>query len=1534
MTRRRFIALVSLCVLVMLGLIVLGTGYFVTQSSYGQEQLRGWVQTTLATQVHGKVHVGRISGSFLTGVTIDSVELRDDEDSLFAATGKIRVQYDPRDLVDRRIHLTRVDVDHPNVVLRQHGDFTWNFKRMFKRSGPDKPKGPERGFGDFVVMDSVHVRHAQLRLTMPWHPDDSLHGAKLDSAIRFNLARKDHEVRRTRGGFTQNYRWTNAYAAIPRARLADPDSIGKLFLVDTLHAVETVPTFNWRNVSATVRVLGESVWVKAPHWDLPASTGHAEGKIVWGSDLPVRYAIRIWGDTVSLNDVGWVYPTLPRTGGGSMVLDIKNEKNLQRLDYAITKMDVRTVKSRLLGDMTFETGGPVLAVHDVKLHADPVDFDLLRTLNGKPFPADWQGKLTGDVTARGGPLTHFFVDDANIVFRDAHVPGAESRVKGRGELDILFPAFTAFHRFFAQTDRLDLRTLVAIYPAFPRVTGIVTGSAVLDSSWLDVRVSNANLTHTDGPAEPTHATGGGRITYGEQFMTYDLTLQASPLSLTTLARSYPLLPLRGTFAGPITVKGQAPALEVTADLTGAAGHVTYVGAADADSIGGYGARGSGTFDALDAAALLGRTTPPSRLAGTYQVDLTGDLLSNLTGSLGMQLSPSEVDGQRFASGLARAKFDAGVLHVDTLRLVGQAGTLNAFGGFGLTRPATNDSLVVTMRVDSLGGLRRYLGRTIPADADSATRARPDSLLGSAFTQLVVRGWLDSLSVQGTLEGRDLLARAQRARGVRGTVDVQQIRGHTTGTVALSADTAVAGGLRVETASVIARLLDKGRAAFTGSAKAGNGTAIRAAGEYATVGDSTDVRLDSLSLAIGASRWGLLHPMFVRNTRSSLTIDTLLLGSGAARIAGSANMPAGVPVQGHLQITGMPLADVGVLAQLSTPISGRLALDLDVRGTRAEPLLTLTGATDSLKVGGLAAEAMRLTGRYASNRAAVDATLVRGGRSILDASVEYPIALTLFTATPLSDSLRGRIHSDSVDLGLVEALSPKLHNTTGRLALDLAVSGEPKHPHIGGVATIRNGTIEVPSVGVRFTSIDLALGVDPLRDSLTIQRLRWNSPASGGNASMIGSVVFRDVHNPQFDLRLDARALRAIDKGGLARLDVSTGTSGLTLSGTEDEARLSGAVNVDKGTIYIPELVNKKLEDFSQEEFAELFDTTDVRNRSLMPQAPARLVEHLRLDGVSVNVGDEVWLRSAEANIKLGGSLDVTRARDERETRRSSLGRGGVNDPLYRLALSGALSADRGTYTLDLGVVQREFQVQSGRITFFGTADFNPEIDVSALYRVKQSRRADIGVKARIVGPFYPQPALELSSDDATISQTDLVAYLVTGRPSFELNGTNAQATQRAAEVLLPTGGALLSRALREQFGGWVDLFQIQAGTLSDDASSAQTTAGQNQFRSVLSGTRIGGEKQISDRLFLSFSTGLCQLGVTNDKEQQGVTGFVNSIEGKLEYRFPLIAPDQLSLRAGREPAASALRCGATGSVRGFVATPQQWGLSIFRSWSF
>jgi hypothetical protein len=1543
MTRRRFIALISLCMLVVLGLIGVGVGLFFTKSETGQAGLRRAIERQVASGIKGKLYLGRMSGNFLTGVSIDSLELRDDEDSLFIATGPLRVEYDLRDVIDRRLHLRNVDVSRPVVVLRQHHDGRWNFQRVFSRTGPSRPKGPERGFGDFVVIDSAHLRNASFRLTMPWHPDDSLHGARLDSAVRYNLARQDHEIRRVRddgrNGFTQNYRWTSIHAAVPFARIADPDSAGKLFVIDTLHAVESVPTFRWRNVAGRVRVLGDSVWITAPHWDLPGSTGRAEGKITWGSDLPVRYAIRVWGDSVSLADVAWVYPTLPTTGGGRMVLDIRNEKNLHRLDYAITDMDVRTTKSRLVGDMTFETGGPVLSVHDVRMTADPVNWDLLRTLNGKPFPADWQGTLTGHVTARGGPLTNFVVDDANVTFRDAHVPGAVSHFTGRGELDILEPAFTAFHRFFASTDRLDLRSITAIYPNFPRIGGIVTGSAVLDSSWLDVRVSNAQLTHTDGPAEPTRATGGGRITYGERFMTYDLNLQMAPLSLTTLARSYPTLPLRGTFTGPLTVQGQAPDLMVTADLTGAAGHVMYAGHVDADSIGGYGARGSGGFEALDAVALVGRSSPASRLNGEFDVDITGDSLATLAGSLALRLTPSEADGVRIGSGATRLRFERGVVRVDTLVVAAVPGTLRASGALGLTRPLAGDSLAIDVQVDSLGGLRRYLRSSSPVTI-TGRPMQPDSLRGTLAFRGAVSGWLDSLIVHGALDGRALYLNGNTAHLLTGQLALNSVHGHASGDVSLRADTVVAGGLRIRSATLGARVLDRNRAHFDAGATMPGGASVLAAGDWFALGDTARITLDTMNLAIGEARWALRQSSHIVRSPAGVTMDTLVLASAnGGRLAGFVDAPSAAPVRLHFRADAVPLGDIGRFAQLSSPAEGVLTLDLAGSGTRERPVLTLDARIANAKFDAFSADALTLLGQYGDERAKLQASVLRNGRSALDASLDYPIALTLFSAKPTGDSLRGRIHADSVDLALVEPLSARIRNATGWLALDLAVSGQPAQPHVGGMASVHQGGVEIPDAGIRFADMNGLFRVNAENDSLAIEKLRFTSPASNGSATLSGSVVYRDLANPKIDLRFDARALRVVDKRSLARLDMSTGTSGLTLVGTPSEATLSGAVNVDRGTIYIPELVRKDLEELTLDDFAMLFDTTDVRNRSLMPAAPSTLVEHLKLAGVSINLGDDVWLKSKEASVKLGGSLNLTRARDDRDATRAFdrdlLTDSTTTAPKYRLALSGSLSADRGTYLLDLGVVKREFQVTSGRISFFGTPDFNPAIDVTAQYRVKQSNRADILVQARIVGNFFPQPALELTSNDPTIGASDLVSYLATGRPAAELTDTRtASNVQRVSEIVLPTLGASLNQALRDQFG-FMDLFQIQSGVLNDQANGT-TNGGDQGALSIFKSTRLGGEKQISDRLFLSFSTGLCpalNYG-SDDPNNSGLRGLGNSIEGKVEYRFPIQGPGRLSLRAGLDPSASSLRCGATNNLRGFVATPQQWGLSLFRSWSF
>src|SRR5512142_97857 len=109
MKRRRLVALVSTLIVVAMGLVVLATGFFVTQTNYGQEQIRKLIREQLAGSINGKLYIGHISGSWLTGITIDSLALRGPDDSLFISTGRVTATYDPRDLIDKRVYLRSVD---------------------------------------------------------------------------------------------------------------------------------------------------------------------------------------------------------------------------------------------------------------------------------------------------------------------------------------------------------------------------------------------------------------------------------------------------------------------------------------------------------------------------------------------------------------------------------------------------------------------------------------------------------------------------------------------------------------------------------------------------------------------------------------------------------------------------------------------------------------------------------------------------------------------------------------------------------------------------------------------------------------------------------------------------------------------------------------------------------------------------------------------------------------------------------------------------------------------------------------------------------------------------------------------------------------------------------------------------------------------------------------------------------------------------------------------------------------------------------
>ncbi|HUF29813.1 MAG TPA: translocation/assembly module TamB domain-containing protein [Gemmatimonadaceae bacterium] len=1492
--------------IVILTIIFAGIAIGITQTAFGREQIRRLVSSQLSRSVEdrGSLTLGTLHGSLLTGLTFDSLAIRDAEDSLFVSTGPIRVTYDIRDLIDRRLRISHLRVERAVVHFRRHADGTWNYRRVFP-SGPPKPPSLDRRISDFIVMDSVEVLDSRVTLTQMWSPPDSLRGARRDSAVRVALGswgcgsgKWDQreflerpcgaEIRESSEGLTRTYRWLVREASLGRVRLADPDSAGRQFEVRRLDVDEPDPPFSFRNVRGSVRWLGDTIWMRLPHWDLPRSTGRAAGRVHWGAG-PMRYDITVRGDSVSLADINWVYPTLPSAGGGSMALRIRNDTtNPDVLDYAISDMDVRSTGSHLLGSMTFGVGAPVLIVKDLDLRADPVDFRLIEQLNGEPLPVPWAGQITGTLRARGGPVTRFAVNDAQLVFRDAHVPGAVTRARARGALDILAPSRTKFRGLDVDVETLDLRTIRYLYPNFARLGGTIGGRATLDSSWLDVRFRDADLTHLDGPGTPTRVTGSGRITYGEQLM-YDASLELLPASMTMLARSYPIIPFRGPFRGPMRVSGVIDSLSVETTLRGAGGEIGYTGWVDADSIGGFAVYGEIRARDVDLGPLFDLPSLPSTLLnGRFVSALRFDSLANMRGTLAATLGRSVVDSIRVFPSGALLRFADGRMMVDSLRLETTAALVTAQGGLGL-EPAVEDSLRMTIVADSIGGLRPYLRPGEPVDSTATP------LAGFVRLNATLAGSVGALRATGDVNGVNLGVGEERADRLQGGFDLFDLTGVMHGQATLVLDQLQLAGIRLARGELTAGIRNDGSTRFTLSAESETGPRLGATMDVQVLGDNTSLTLDSLALVIDERVWALARPARIQMDSTGIAIDSLLLrqnGKGAFTLAGA--IPRQGPISFGIQLDSLPLGDVATVMQSRAPYSGWLTMTLDASGTRASPVYSARATADSVRIGAtLALPHANLDARYERRRAAGRLNLLRRGIPVLFVTATLPVDLALVPSDQrlLAEPLNARIEAREVDLALLQAMAPTLFSDVrGSMTTEVTVGGTWERPTFDGALRVADGTMGLPALGITLREVDADVAMT--RDSVRIVSLSARSGERNGYASLTGRIgldreSLTDLDGLRFDLRLVADNFQAMRQRRVADLDVS---GDLRLTDRFTSARLAGNLTIERGTLYLQDQPTKELVALDDPDFRDVVDVAELESRGVLRARGVldQLVENLTLDNVSISIGDEVWLRSTAANIKLGGTVGVLRTGD-------------------RLALAGTVTANRGEYRLDLGLVQRRFDVTRGDLRFFGEPGINPALDITAAYTVRQVDRPDVRIRADIGGTLL-DPRLALSSDERiAISTTEILSYLVFGAPTFALGQENTAAINQAIAALLPTVGTLFERELVEEVG-FFDLFQIQTPALGQQGLTD---------RSFLSGLRLGVGKQLGERTFVTANAGLCAI---NERftEALGVT-----VEQRLDKGF--------SLQFGTEPATISLLCD-----RGVadINTPRQFGFDLFREWSF
>jgi len=1234
MTRRRTVVLASAATLFALGGLLAAGLAFMTQTQWGREKIRAEVMALVNARMKGKMYIGRIEGSLFSDLQVDSFALADLNDSVFVATGPIRVRFDPRDLLDRRIVASEVIVTRPFVHVREDSTRTWNFRYIFP-SGPPGPPRTTRNFGDYIVINAARVIDGTFILSLPWSPDDSLRGVRRDSAVAFALNRPDRDVRRIGSGFEVQRTWTNLQLQLGPSRVDDRDARGRQFDVQHLDADESDPPFAFRDVRGTLRNKGDSIWTEIAHFRLPGTRGTGGGKVWWGSGLPTRYDLTFRSDSLSLADVAWVYPTLPTTGGGKVTLHIGNGTNLREMEYALRDVDVRTTHSRLRGSMTFGTGAPVLNVTNIDLRAEPIDWRLIEQFTGEPLPYPWRGAIDATIKARGGPVNRFVVDEGEFFFRDANVPGATARGRVRGELDILFPALATFRGFDVDLDHFDLRTMQFLNPTFPRFFGLVSGSARLDSVWTDVRFRNADITHRLENSEPSRFTGNGRVTIGERLLSYDLALDARPISLTTIARAYPEAELiyRGSYQGPIRLQGAADDLAVFTELVGAPGTLEYDGRVDADSVGGYGYHGTLRFRNLDLRLLLDTASVPhTQLNGSADVDVVGDSLPAWEGSVDLSLDRSLVDSVRVYSGArARMRFGSGRVRFDSLHLETALASVTASGGLGLL-PGVRDSLAFTLTADSLGALRSYLVASTAGDSAAEARARVDSLGGEVNGRGMLAGSIDSLDARVALDVRGLRYGANRARVARISASLTHVLlPDVRGTMSITADTVSIGDVAVGHAGVDLDVRGREEVNYSLLTTLSNGPVLESRGMLGQKGDTLIAAVRTLRLGLDDHEWVLAAPAGLRSIGGGFSIDTVrLVGTRGGEILLAGTAPVDSAVQIRLQTDSLSLADAASLSQSSMPLSGWLAARVDVTGTREAPRMTLTGAVTGAKVGQVNVARATLRGDYADRRLLFGGDVVRNDTALVAIRANVPLDLALAPRDRrfLRDTMRVSLRSQDLDLSVLESFLPSMSDARGRLSADIALAGTSADAALSGFFRVDSASAFIPDLGIRLRNVyaDLVAA----RDTVRIRRLSMVSGSEMRDSLWLGGwFALLPENGAAFDVTLGARDFQAIASRRVAELSLS---SNLRLVGSLDRSTLSGNVTVNSGVIVIPEFTGKKLISLDDPELFNVVDTTVFANRALLPKTPPAFVNNLTVANVRIAMGPDVRVRSAEADI--------------------------------------------------------------------------------------------------------------------------------------------------------------------------------------------------------------------------------------------------------------------------------------------------------------
>lgn len=735
---------------------------------------------------------------------------------------------------------------------------------------------------------------------------------------------------------------------------------------------------------------------------------------------------------------------------------------------------------------------------------------------------------------------------------------------------------------------------------------------------------------------------------------------------------------------------------------------------------------------------------------------------------------------------------------------------------------------VSYQASSLEGLRPlFLGENIIARDTLSTLEReflifdgidPDTLPHSDDVRMA--GQLQGVAeLSGSLENLGITGDASFIDAAYGRNSVSAAEVSFTATRLPSRQPRIEAEIEADSVRLLQRAFASGEIRFDYRASSGNldlfltrdeSEDYRARVAFETDSAATVLHLDELGLRFADARWNLGRPATISWDPDGLSVQGFQMrrpGSGGLRFTADGRLPFRGPADLDLDIERLDLERLAGLLQIQDTLRGIVDLDAKVSGTAEAPEIVGTFATEGFRFGRFSFVGLEGSLDFGEQRVAADLRISDGDHAILTVEGDAPAD---FSLNPLHFSIPDApidldIVADSMPAAVILGLVSGLDEISGVLEGSVSLQGTAHHLAPTGQLLLREGEARVPGLGVRHRNAEATLDLSP-DGSVTVAA---TAVSGGGGIEVTGVVNLSPVTNPELDLTVRMDGFR-----GVNRRDVTGTLSGeATLTGTYESPLVSGRLDLDEGTLFVEEFLRSaEVIDLADTTFFDVIDPGLVEAQRLLGGGNPFL-RNIRMEDFIFGVDRNSWIRSPDMNVELGGELQVFYDRENQD-----------------LAMFGSLQAVRGTYT----VVGRQFQVDGGNLLFVGTPGVNPGLNIRAVNRLRTADGNRLTINATVTGTLV-SPRVQLSSDEASVGQEDLLAYLLTGRPSYALGSGQSAQVQGAAGVLggaatigLSTLSNRLGNAMAQSLGLGLDYMTVTQQDVStvngvDLAGSLGTT---------------------------------------------------------------------------------------------------------------